>query len=66
MLTSFKARLGAIFKVKDLGDLSQLMGMHITRDQTNDISTLKSRSGYLFTLGRGIVNNKSTQQTCVA
>jgi hypothetical protein len=27
-LTSFKAQLGARFKVKDLGDLSQLLGMH--------------------------------------
>jgi hypothetical protein len=33
-LTSFKARLGAIFKIKDLGDLSQLLGMHITRDRS--------------------------------
>jgi hypothetical protein len=31
-LSSFKALLGARFKVKDLGDLSQLLGMHITRD----------------------------------
>jgi hypothetical protein len=33
-LTSFKARLGAIFKIKDLGDLSQPPGMQITRDRT--------------------------------
>jgi hypothetical protein len=32
-LTSFKARLGARFKIKDLGALSQLFGMHITRDR---------------------------------
>jgi hypothetical protein len=31
-LTSFKARLGARFKIKDMGALSQLLGMHITRD----------------------------------
>jgi hypothetical protein len=31
-LSSFYARLGAIFEIKDLGDLSQLLGMHITRD----------------------------------
>jgi hypothetical protein len=30
-LTSFKDKLGARFKIKDHGDLSQLMGMHITR-----------------------------------
>jgi hypothetical protein len=30
-LISFKARLGAGFKIKDMGDLSQLLGMHITR-----------------------------------
>jgi hypothetical protein len=30
-LTSFKARVGSRFKIKDLGDLSQLLGMHITR-----------------------------------
>jgi hypothetical protein len=33
-LTSFKARLGARFKIKDLGALSQLLGMHITRDMS--------------------------------
>jgi hypothetical protein len=33
-LTSFKAQLGARFKIKDMGDLSQLMGMHITRDRS--------------------------------
>jgi hypothetical protein len=33
-LTSFKAKLGARFKIKDLGDLSQLLGMHITRDRS--------------------------------
>jgi hypothetical protein len=31
-LASFKACLGARFKIKDLGALSQLLGMHITRD----------------------------------
>jgi hypothetical protein len=33
-LTSFEARLGARFKIKDLGDLSQLLSMHITRDRS--------------------------------
>jgi hypothetical protein len=33
-LTSFKAQLGARFKIKDRGDLSQLMGMHITHDRS--------------------------------
>jgi hypothetical protein len=33
-LTSFKARLGAMFKIKDMGELSQLLGMHITRDRS--------------------------------
>jgi hypothetical protein len=33
-LIAFKAQLGAMFKTKDMGDLSQLMGMHITRDMT--------------------------------
>jgi hypothetical protein len=33
-LTSFKAQLGARFKIKDLGDLSQFLGMHITRDRS--------------------------------
>jgi hypothetical protein len=32
-LTLFKARLGARFKIKDLGNLSQLLDMHITRDR---------------------------------
>jgi hypothetical protein len=33
-LASSKAQLGARFKIKDLGDLSQLFGMHITRDRS--------------------------------
>jgi hypothetical protein len=33
-LASFKAQLGARFKIKDLGDLSQLLGMHITRNRS--------------------------------
>jgi hypothetical protein len=33
-LTSFKARLGARFKIKDLGALSQPLGMRITRDMS--------------------------------
>jgi hypothetical protein len=33
-LTSFEAQLGARFKIKDLGDLSQLLGMHITRSRS--------------------------------
>jgi hypothetical protein len=33
-LASFKAMLGAQFKIKDLGDLSQLLGIHITRDRS--------------------------------
>jgi hypothetical protein len=33
-LTSFKARMGARFKIKDLGDVSQRLGMHITRDRS--------------------------------
>jgi hypothetical protein len=43
-LPSPKARLGAIFKIKDLGDLSQLFGMHITRDRSpRTISLDKSK-----------------------
>jgi hypothetical protein len=33
-LASFKAQLGARFKIKDLGDLSQLLGMPLTRDRS--------------------------------
>jgi hypothetical protein len=33
-LASFKAQLGARFKIKDPGDLSQLFGMHITRNRS--------------------------------
>jgi hypothetical protein len=32
-LPSFKAQLGERFKIKDMGDLSQLLGMHITRNR---------------------------------
>jgi hypothetical protein len=35
-------------------------------DSTNDSNTRKSRSGYLFTLGRGPITYKSKQQTCDA
>jgi hypothetical protein len=31
-MQAFKVTLGARFKIKDVGDLSQLLGMHITRD----------------------------------
>jgi hypothetical protein len=43
----------------------QLTGFADT-NWANDSSTRKSRSGYLFTLGRGTINYKSKQQTCVA
>jgi hypothetical protein len=33
-LTSFKAQLGARFKIKDMCHLSQLLGMHNTRDRS--------------------------------
>jgi hypothetical protein len=33
-LASFKAQRGARFKIKDMGDLSQLLGMHITRNRS--------------------------------
>jgi hypothetical protein len=33
-LASFKAQLGAQSKIKDMGDLSQLLGVHITRDRS--------------------------------
>jgi hypothetical protein len=45
-LTSFKARLGAIFKIKDLGYLFQLLGTHITRDRSARTISL-NRSKYL-------------------
>jgi hypothetical protein len=35
-------------------------------DWANDNITRKSRSGYLFTLGRGPISYKSKQHTCVA
>jgi hypothetical protein len=35
-------------------------------DWANDSSIRKSRSGYLFTLGRGPITYKSKQHTCVA
>jgi hypothetical protein len=34
-LTSFKAQLGVRFKIKDTGELSQLLGMYITRDRSS-------------------------------
>jgi hypothetical protein len=45
-ITSFKVQLGARLKIKDMGDLSQLLGMHITRDRsTRTIS--RDQSKYL-------------------
>jgi hypothetical protein len=35
-------------------------------DLANESNTRKSRSGYLFTLGRGPISYKSKQHTCVA
>jgi hypothetical protein len=44
-LASFKAQLGARFKIKDMGDLSQLLGMHITRGRSaRTISLDQSKS----------------------
>jgi hypothetical protein len=39
-LASFKAHLRARFKIKDFRDLSQLLGMHITRDRSARIISL--------------------------
>jgi hypothetical protein len=33
-LSDFEARLGARFQIKDVGALSQLLGMHISRDRS--------------------------------
>jgi hypothetical protein len=33
-LVAFKAQLGAMFKINDLGGLSQLLVMHVTKDMT--------------------------------
>jgi hypothetical protein len=33
-MQAFKATLGARFKIKDMGDLSQLLGMHISRERS--------------------------------
>jgi hypothetical protein len=33
LTTSFKGEFGVRFKIKDMGDLSKLLGMHITRDR---------------------------------
>jgi hypothetical protein len=49
-LTSFKAKLGARFKIEDMGDLSQLLGMQITRDRSARTISL-DQSKYL----RGIL-----------
>jgi hypothetical protein len=45
-LASFKAQLGAWFKIKDLGNLSQLLGMNITRDRSTRTISL-DQSKYL-------------------
>jgi hypothetical protein len=43
-MQAFKATLGARFKIKDMGDLSQLLGMHISRDMsTRTISMDQSK-----------------------
>jgi hypothetical protein len=45
-LTSLKAQLGAWFKIKDMGDLSQLLGMHIIRNRSSRTISL-DQSKYL-------------------
>jgi hypothetical protein len=41
-----QAQLGARLKIKDMGDLSQLLGMHITRDRSAHTISL-DQSKYL-------------------
>jgi hypothetical protein len=45
-LTSLKARLCAIIKIKDSSDLSELLGLHITRDRSSRTVSL-DESQYL-------------------
>jgi hypothetical protein len=39
-MQTFKATLGARFKIKDLGDLSQVLGMHVIRDTSARIISM--------------------------
>jgi hypothetical protein len=43
-LVAFKAQLEARFKINDLGDLSQLLGMHITKDMVRAIMIARTIS----------------------
>jgi hypothetical protein len=56
---AFKASLGARFKIKDLGDLSQLLTMHITRDMSaRTISMDQSKSMKDIMVKRNMPNCK--------
>jgi hypothetical protein len=46
-LTSFKAQLGARLKIKHLGDLSELFGRHITRNNRSARTISLDHSKYL-------------------
>jgi hypothetical protein len=60
-LASFKAQLGARFKIKDLGDLSQLLGMHITHDRsTRTISLDQSKHMRDILAKYGMSDSKSS------
>jgi hypothetical protein len=58
-LSSFKVKLSARFEIKDLSDLSQLMGIHITRDRSACTISL-DQSNYLRDMlaKHGMSNNK--------
>jgi hypothetical protein len=43
-----RLKLGARFKIKDMGELSQLLGMHITRGRTHITRTISlNQSKYI-------------------
>jgi hypothetical protein len=46
-MEDFKATLGPRFKITDLGDLSQPLGMHITRDRSARTIISMDHSNYV-------------------
>jgi hypothetical protein len=58
-LASFEAHLGTRLKIKDLGDISHLLGIHTTRDMsTRTISLDKSKYFRDIRAQHGMIDSK--------
>ncbi|GJY30379.1 retrotransposon protein, putative, ty1-copia subclass [Tanacetum coccineum] len=74
-LQSVKSYLGKCFAMKDLGEATFILGIKIYRDRSKrlirlrfetDRDDIKSQTGYIFILNRGVVDWKSSKQSTTA